>query len=246
MTKIFSFDAETDGLYGPVWAIGAVVYDGDGRWLNTFSGQLDPAVVTDEWTREHVVPVVDLARYHNRDQLLEYFWRFWRHNGGDDAVAVADCGYPVETGLFRACVTFDPEGRRYQGPFPLHELSTLLWSRGLDPKLDRYQFIDRPDLFAGRPDLVPHNPVADAMVQGLCWVKAAGMMCRSSRAPEPGTGELGSWKPEVVTVVDALRGLDWTGFDPASLDDLADVAAIVVSALNPGPNIGDLLPPPTE
>jgi hypothetical protein len=23
--KIFSFDAETDGLYGPVWAIGAVV-----------------------------------------------------------------------------------------------------------------------------------------------------------------------------------------------------------------------------
>lgn len=172
--KIFSFDAETDGLYGPVWAVGAVVLGWttastpDEVEVATFSGQLDPAVVTDKWTRTHVVPAVDLPRYDAREELLDGFWRFWLdHSAGNRTIAVADCGYPVETGLFRACVELAPEVRWNQGPFPLHELSTLLLAKGLDPELDRREFV-------ARPDLVAHDPVADAMVQGLCWVKASG------------------------------------------------------------------------
>ena len=38
--KTFSFDAETDGLYGDVWAIGAVVQDGAKQ--KVFAGQIDP------------------------------------------------------------------------------------------------------------------------------------------------------------------------------------------------------------
>lgn len=165
MTKIFSFDAETDGLYGPVWAAGAVVLDETGQLLHGFGGQLDPAVVTDPWTRANVVPVVDLPRHDTREDLLEEFWRFWTAHR-DDSIAVADCGYPVEAGLFRACVELDVQARWNQGPFPLDELSTMLRAKGLDPKLDRREFV-------GRPDLTAHDPVADAMVQGLCWVKAA-------------------------------------------------------------------------
>lgn len=64
------------------------------------------------------------------------------------------------------------------------------------------------------------------------------------RAPEPGTGELGTWKPEVIRAVQALRELDWTGFDPTSLDDLADVAAAVVNESDA--TFDPILPPPTE
>lgn len=82
-------------------------------------------------------------------------------------------------------------------------------------------------------DIVTADRLIDAAIRSLA----------PKRAPEPGTGELGGWKPGVVTAVDALRGLDWAGFDPGSLDDLADVAAAVVGALNPGPGFVGVLPP---
>jgi hypothetical protein len=63
---VFAVDAESDGLYGDVWAIGAVVLD-HGREVARFSGMIDPAVhVTSPWVRRHVVPVVDLALLDDR------------------------------------------------------------------------------------------------------------------------------------------------------------------------------------
>jgi hypothetical protein len=168
VAKLFSFDAETNGLYGEVWAVGAVLLGAArteaGMFPVTFSGQLDPSVVTDPWTREHVVPVVDLPRYETRVELLDTFWAFWlAHRTGADCVG--DFAAPVEAGLFRACVELDVAGRQWNGPYPLHELGTLLLARGLDPELDRREF-------AGRLDLVAHDPLADAMAQALCWQKA--------------------------------------------------------------------------
>lgn len=63
------------------------------------------------------------------------------------------------------------------------------------------------------------------------------------KAREPGTGELGSWKPEFIRAVDALRDFGWTGFDPANLDDLAEVADTVLSAAQPPVEFADVLPP---
>jgi len=57
---------------------------------------------------------------------------------------------------------------------------------------------------------------------------------------EPGTAEHGSWRPEIFAVVDALRGLDWTGFNPARLDDLADVAGMIAGTLWPPPPLETL------
>lgn len=160
--KVFSFDAETDGLYGPVWAIGAVVLDGSGDGpAPRFAGQLDPEVVTDPWVREHVVPVVDLPRYETRVELLDAFWAFWlEHKTGADCVG--DFAAPVEAGLFRACAELDIPGRQWNGPYPLHELGTALLMAGEDPDVDRRKL-------CGRLDLTPHDPVCDALVSGLCW-----------------------------------------------------------------------------
>lgn len=69
-------------------------------------------------------------------------------------------------------------------------------------------------------------------------------------APEPGTGELGELTPETLRAVDALREFDWTGFDPASLDDIVSVACTVLnesdSSLATRLDFADVLPPSTD
>lgn len=67
---------------------------------------------------------------------------------------------------------------------------------------------------------------------------------RPQRARAPGTGEFGALTPEMSRAIEALRMLDWAGFDPSNLDDLADVAAAVVGELFPAPPLE--LPPPVE
>jgi hypothetical protein len=165
VTMIFSFDAETDGLYGPVWAIGAVIIRPGGVIETVFSGQLDPTpdVVTDPWVREHIVPVVKLPLYQSRSHLLDAFWAVWTQYR-EQVIAVADFGTPVEAGLFRACIDLDREARQWQGPYPLHELGTALLLNGVDVDVDRREF-------AGRGYLVQHDPVDDAKAAGLCWQK---------------------------------------------------------------------------
>ncbi|WP_035751702.1 hypothetical protein [Parafrankia discariae] len=55
------------------------------------------------------------------------------------------------------------------------------------------------------------------------------------QAPDPGTSEHATWKPEIHPVVKVLReDVEWTDFDPSDLDDLANLAALLIEAL-PGP-----------
>lgn len=160
---IFSVDAETDGLYGPVWAIGAVVLEGEDVTAE-FVGQIDPTTVTDQWVRDNIVPHLDLPRYDSREALLGAFWAFWMEHKGD-AICVADFGAPVEAGLFRACVEMAPSERMWDGPYPMHELGTALLLAGLDPDLDRFEM-------AGIDGLTKHNPRDDALTAGICWRRA--------------------------------------------------------------------------
>lgn len=166
MSRIFAADAETDGLLGSVWAVGAVLLDG-GAPVATFAGQLNPWAVMDPWTRENVVPVVDLPRYASRPELLETFWAFWERHG-PSSEAVANVGFPVEAGLYRACMERDPAVRWNRGPYPLHELATAFWALGVGPDVDTREF-------CGRLDLVPHDPLDDATAAALCWARLAEM-----------------------------------------------------------------------
>ena len=165
--KLFSFDAETDGLYGKAWAIGAVVLDEQGVGSARFAGQLRPDVVSDPWVREHIVPVVDLPLHKTRENLLDRFWGFWMEHK-DGATCLADFGAPVEAGLFRACVELDPPGRTWEGPYPMHELGTALLLNGIDVDVNRREM-------AGRDDLVQHDPVDDAIAAALCWRKIVNL-----------------------------------------------------------------------
>lgn len=163
--KTFCFDAETDGLYGDVWAIGAVVQDGD--TVKVFAGQIDASGLQSEWVRENVAPFVSLPGYESARALRDAFWVFWlSHREG--ALCLADFGTPVESGLFRACVADDPNARQWLGPYPLHEVGTALLCAGIDPDIDRIDF-------SGLNDLVRHNPVDDARASLECWFKATSL-----------------------------------------------------------------------
>lgn len=161
---IFSVDAETDGLYGDVWAIGAVVFDQGGAEIARFAGQVDSLDIADDFVCKEIVPYVDLPRYASRRELRDAFWNFWMAHR-EQSVCIADCGTPVETGLFRACVADNPAERQWKGPYPLHEVATRLMDAGFDPDTDRVEL-------SGLTGLVKHNPVDDARASVACWMKA--------------------------------------------------------------------------
>ena len=68
---------------------------------------------------------------------------------------VADCAWPVEAKFLLQCVADDPLGREWGGPYPLHELATLLLAKGYDPVGD---YGRKSEL-----ELPKHDPLADAM-----------------------------------------------------------------------------------
>ncbi len=167
--KIFSLDAETNGLYGSVFAIAAIVRE-DGREISRFLGRCHDSLVTNQWVKDNVLPQLqDIAVTHqSSEELEEAFWDFWMSHR-DGAIAIAHCGYPVETGLFRRCVKRD-ESREFMGPFPLHDVGTILLSLNEEPRsVDGYNEKHGVVIpFQGSP----HNPVYDAMSACVCFEHA--------------------------------------------------------------------------
>lgn len=166
-TIFFSFDAETDGLYGDVFAIGAVVMRPTGDIVDSFGGVSNAQAVLSEWVRENSLPhLSDLIEYDSREALLEAFWSFY-HKWRAHAVIVADVPYPVEANLLRRCVEKDLDGRMPEAPFPLIDVASILFAKGFDPLLDRMAFSGKN----GRR----HHPVDDAAASCLCLLKVLNL-----------------------------------------------------------------------
>jgi hypothetical protein len=163
--KIFSVDAEVDGLYGSTLAIAAVVRI-DGKNVVDLQGRVALDSVQSDWVRANVVPAIAgmTEVYASCAELEEAFWAFWLQNKAD-AVVIAHCGAPVETGLFRRCVERDLVERQWNGPLPLHEVGSLLMMRGHNPaSVDEYlkkEGLSVP--FAGQQ----HHPMYDALAAAV-------------------------------------------------------------------------------
>lgn len=160
----FFVDAESDGLYGGILSVAALVTNEENRELEHFYGAVDPARcrVTVPWVRENVVTYLAEAEafYDSETALLTAFWAFWsRHR--EQAECIADVGYPVEAGLFTRCVALDPKTRYYQGPYPLLDLATLLRARGIDPLRERASLCQVP--------LTAHNAMNDVRMTAELW-----------------------------------------------------------------------------
>src|SRR5690606_2581197 len=143
---IFSVDAERTRLVeshlGGHWAIGVSVVRQDGLVVDSFEGMIDPhGLPLSDFTRDKVVPFVDLNRYGSSQELLEAFWWFWRKwNAREAPATIADCGSAVEATLFASAQALDLDEREFKGPYPLHEVATRLDAAGVDPDIDRVEF----------------------------------------------------------------------------------------------------------
>ncbi len=173
--KIFSLDAEVDGLYGSSFAI-AVTVRVDGQETVRFVGRIPDSVVHDDWVMKNVMPALaGMAVTHSSsEELEEAFWAFWVAQK-EGAIVIAHCGSPVESGLFRRCVERNLDERAFAGPYPcLHDVGTLLLALGEDAgSVDGY---NKRNGIAVPFDGVSHHPMYDAAAAAVAWEHAVGRL----------------------------------------------------------------------
>ncbi len=159
------FDVESIGLHGEGFAVGHVVVRANGERLDGgkyVCRQID-AKGDDEgrqWVRENVPAAY--VNCNDPQEVRHLFWRDWLKWRERGAVLVADCAWPVEARFLAACVDDDPENRKWQGPYPLHELASFMVAAGMDSMATYERLPDEPQ----------HDPLGDAKQSARLLVRA--------------------------------------------------------------------------
>ncbi len=167
MNPVFSFDAETNGLWGQVFAIGAIALDERGREVAVFAGRCPIESEVDPWVEEHVLPAVEgLPIKHTYAELLQAFSDFYLEfkNGAD---VIVHMGTPVEARLLIEMHRLGFIGD-WDGPFPLIDIAGNLVQVGEDPtSVDAYA--EKYRLMAGDFASGTHDPLYDAAVTAAVY-----------------------------------------------------------------------------
>lgn len=157
-----SFDAETIGLLGDVFAIGWSVYDNGVEIDNgLISCSPNHAKGSDEdrmWV-ENNCPEFKVTHISSFS-LMTTFWNKFTEWKKQDYHFLADFAWPVEANLFLKIVNLDPKNRKWNGPFPLLDLATLKVALGYDPHRSL-------DIGGIMPD---HNPLHDSQHAAKEWI----------------------------------------------------------------------------
>jgi hypothetical protein len=174
---VMVFDVEAIGLHGEGYAVGyVVIMDGKEVEAEMFACEAGMATGFDTdrlWVYENV-PALEP---NTADPFIvrEKFWRRWREWSTKGAVLAAECAWPVEARFLAACVDVQPVGRRFSGPYPLVEISSVMMA-GLDP-MRPYERLE-----SEKP---VHNPVADARQSARLLLAALEMVRRAEDAVVP-------------------------------------------------------------
>ena len=160
---IISIDAETDGLWGRPFAIGAIVYL-KGEEVDRFYAALPHTVVKDAWVKENVLPTLDPKNITHKsyEDMLESFSEFYNENKG--ALPLWHMGHIVEAFLFRECVRLEFVGP-WDAPYTPIEVSETLRLKGFDPaSVDNYLKLENINIKGNT-----HNPLYDCEVAFRAW-----------------------------------------------------------------------------
>lgn len=171
MGKIFSFDAETNGLWGQAFCIGAILY-AEGTPVATFVGRCPIEGATNEWVAANVIPTLENipVEYSSYDELLAAFSKFYLEHKQDAAV-IAHVAVPVESKLLS-----DMHSRGYigdwDGPFPLIDVAGMLYQAGEDPtSVDAY--VNKYGIAVENYGST-HNPLYDCAVAAQVFMRLRG------------------------------------------------------------------------
>jgi hypothetical protein len=168
MRKIFSFDAEANGLWGQAFAVGALVYDESGAEIARFLGRCPIEGPVDSFVRERILPQLwTVAETHETyDGLLADFAAFYKANK-EGADVVVHMGYIVEARILRDLHDKGLIGD-WDAPFPLYDVSGNLQAAGEDPtSVDKYAA--EHNLAVGEFEGGTHNPLYDSAVAAAVY-----------------------------------------------------------------------------
>lgn len=163
MQKFMFIDAETDGLYGPFLSIAAIVCDEKGNEESVFFARRKWILeeIQEEWVKEHVLPHLNAPIVFETElHLLQVFWEYYRSHDG--CICIGDVIYPVEIRIFEKNVMQNLEERKFQGPYPFLDLSSMLYAKGIDPSIERSKLIDTSNYTV-------HNALDDVRVTIAIW-----------------------------------------------------------------------------
>jgi len=167
--KIFSWDCETNGLWGRAFAIGAVVYE-DGVEIKKFYSRCPISGQIDEWVESNVLPqMVEMEETHScYEQMLKAFAQFFLGNK-EDADVIFHMGVPVEA---RVIIDMHELGLigDWDGAYPWLDIAGNLKQERFDcTSVDSYN----ADHGIKVPQPEPggtHNPLYDSRAAALCYM----------------------------------------------------------------------------
>lgn len=170
-SKILSFDLETNGLHGQVFAAGGVVVNAQNQVVDQFSGRTNIQGPVDTWVQENVLPAIaDMpVDYQSYEQLREAFWKWFLSAKENSDYVVVNNGYPIEYKFLLDCQNVNIEERYWDHPFPILDLTSLLLQIGQYSNSDKQQFMKE---FLTQFTRQVHHPVQDATITALAAFKA--------------------------------------------------------------------------
>ncbi|MBR2544462.1 hypothetical protein IKF04_04165 [Candidatus Saccharibacteria bacterium] len=166
MKKMLTFDAETNGLWGQAFAIGAILYNEDGTEAASFVGRCPIGEEVNPWVAENVLPQMEAipVTHVSYEALLRSFMD-WRATHKDGATELVHMGVPVEARLFLDAHRMGIIGD-WDGPYPLVDVSAI---PEIGDSVDGYNAAHgiSPDSveFAGGT----HNPLYDSAAAAAAY-----------------------------------------------------------------------------
>lgn len=155
----FIFDVESVGLHGEAFAVAGGLYSPEGECLREFAYHCDPALAkgTDDdrkWVMDNVTIHPSSIEQANPFLVRERFWNDWMHvKFAAKAQMFVECGWPVEAAFMEACIKDHSASRNWDGPYPMHEISSVMFASGMDP-MATYERLQN--------ELPAHEPLADS------------------------------------------------------------------------------------
>ena len=157
-TPFFIFDVESIGLHGEGFAVAGGVYlaNGAAQYEFAYSCPMSEAKGVEEdrqWVKENV-PILEIT-HRMPIAMRDEFWKQWTEAKSKypDITMAVECGWPVEARFLAACINDFPEGRRWEGPYPLQEIASLMTAAGMEPMANYPRTAS---------ELPAHNPLTDA------------------------------------------------------------------------------------
>lgn len=184
----FVFDVESIGLHGEPFAVGWVVYQ-DGKLIEESYFACDPNSVHGcnddrQWIAENcpALPVTHISL----DAMLVDFWKAWMAWKEKGAQMFAECLWPVEGKFLSMCIGTDYPRSKWDGPYPIHEIASLMAAAGINP-MGTYERKD---------DEAKHHPLGDARQSGRLLQQALTTLASAELTTlRAQVRELSEWHP---------------------------------------------------